>query len=168
MKKFLSLFLILLFNTHLFALSETEIKAVFLEKFTHLIEWPESSNQEFLICVLNDEAFVQTMQKVYKDKTFNSKPVRILSLSDKDKLPASCRLLFIGRMTTNTQKLTTRLAKEPVLTISDHQEFLADNIMITVYLDNKRFKYIINNKAAQDANIKISYLLLKSAQKVIK
>lgn len=166
-KKIFLLLIVLLCSRELYAFTDTQIKAVFLEKFTHLIDWPENNNSTFSICILNDKKFAKTLREVYKNKTHKSKEVIIISLSNKDSIPY-CELLFIGENTKNINKITKKLSKKSILTVSDNKAFLKDNIMITIFLYKKRFKYILNNKAAKDADIKISYLLLKSAQEVIK
>lgn len=159
--------IVIVCSSKLYAFTPIQIKAVYLEKFTHLIEWPNNGNDKFVICVLNDEAFVRTLRTIYLSKTFNAKDVHIISLSDKDTIPF-CDLLFIGKATNHVDKITAKLAKEPVLTVSDQQDFISKNIMITIFFDKERLSYTINNKAAQHANVKISYLLLNSAQEVIK
>lgn len=165
-KLFLSL-AIMLFNSELYAFSQEQIKAVYLEKFTHLIQWPDNSRKEFLICVLNNEIFLRTLEELYLSKDFNSKPVRIISLSDKDTIP-SCDLLFIGKATRHVDKITAQLRNKAVLTVSDTKEFHSQNIMLTLFVDKERFNYIVNNKAARDAQISISHLLLNSAQEVLR
>ncbi len=166
MKRLLFLIVSVLISTNLLAVSEIQIKAVFLEKFTHLIEWPNEDFETFSICVLNDEAFANTLEMVYADKHFQNKPVNIIRLSQADTIP-ECQLLFIGSKTRDVTKITKQHTSNALLTVSDHKEFINNNVMITIYLNEKRFKYIINNKAAKEANIKISYLLLKSAEEVI-
>lgn len=168
MRLLLSVLFIFTFSLQAYAVTETQIKAVFLEKFTHLIEWPKRSDTaNFTICVLNNEDFAKALQNIYINKRLNDKKVDIVLLSDKDEIPA-CQLLFVGKKTKNIEKVTRISASKAMLTVCDNKEYIDKNIMITMFLSNKRFKYIINNKAAQDADIKISYLLLKSAQEVIK
>ncbi len=166
MRKSLLFISIILLSTKLLAVSETQIKAVFLEKFTHLIEWPKSDKSYFSVCILNDDDFAEILEKVYIDKTYHDRPVKILRVSDLSKIP-QCDLLFIGKNTKNVSSITDKYTSSALLTVSDNKQFLNKNVMITFYLRDKRFKYIINNKAAKDANIKISYLLLKSAEEVI-
>lgn len=168
MRLLLSVLFVLFSALQAYAVSETQIKAVFLEKFTHLIEWPNHSDTtNFTICVLNNEGFAKALKNIYLNKKLNDKEVDIVLLSDKDEIP-ECQLLFVGENTKNLKKITKTSANRSMLTVSDNKEYIHKDIMITMFLSNKRFKYIINNKAAQAADIKISYLLLKSAQEVIK
>ena len=168
MRRFFLATFLLFFSLEAFAVSETQIKAVFLEKFTHLIEWPKQEEKHaFSICVLNNEEFAEALKQIYKDKLVKSKPVKIMSLSHKEKIP-TCDLMFIGAKTKNVNEIITKLSKtQSTLTVSDSKEYLESDVMITMFLNNSRFRYIINKGAAKKADIKISYLLLKSAQEVI-
>jgi len=166
-KKILILLLLCFFSTNLFAVSETQIKAVFLEKFTHLIEWPEETNTSFVVCVLNDESFADALEEIYKVKTFKNRQVSIINIDKKEEIK-ECQLLFIGKETSHINKVLAHIEGKPILTVSDDKENVPEDVMITMFLNKNRFKYIINNKAAQDVNVKISHLLLRSAQEVIK
>lgn len=159
-------FLLLLLNLELFAVSETQVKAVFLEKFTHLIQWPKEQDSKFVICVVNDKKFAKALKEIYQTKKFHDKEVIVQNISAQEKLP-SCQILYFGSGTKGVKKLIKSLSQKPILTVSDEQDFLDDNVMIAIFLKKKRFKYIINNRAAKNAEMKISYLLLQSAQEVI-
>jgi len=159
----LSLFL----STNLFAVSETQIKAVFLEKFTHLIKWPSGTDNEFTICVIDDKNFYKAIKNIYKDKQVNNLDVNIVLLKSSDHIP-ECELLYIGKNAKRVKKLIEKVKNKPTLTVSDDKNFIDKNVMITIFLLKNKFKYIINNTEAKNSKIKISYLLLKSAQEVIK
>ena len=168
MRHFFSVILMLFFSLEAYAVSESQIKAVFLEKFTHLIEWPKTTDTKtFTICVLNNEKFSEALKLIYKDKLVKSKQVKVIPLTTKDPLPI-CDLMFIGKETKNVNDLIAKLStSQSTLTVSDSKEYLDNDVMITMFLSNNRFRYIINKAAANKADIKISYLLLKSAQEVI-
>jgi len=166
MSKFIFLF-IFLFSINVFAVSETQIKAVFLEKFTHLIEWPKDNNEDFLVCILQDGEFSKALKDIYASKTFKNKKVSILDIKDKNKIP-NCQLLFIGKETEEIDKVISRIQDRAILTVSDDNTKTTHLVMINMFLQKNRFKYVINNKAAQKSKIKISHLLLRSAQEVIK
>jgi len=157
----------LFFSTSAFGVNETQIKAIFLEKFTHLVQWPQGNEEVFTICIIDDNKFAKALKAIYKNQTFNDKPVKIITLKAKQKVP-TCQLLYIGEETHHTKKVLQNIENEPVLTVSDNNDLIDDNVMITIFLKQKKFKYIINNAAAAKANVKISYLLLQSAQRVIK
>jgi len=166
-KKLLLLLVFCFFTSEVFAVSETQIKAVFLEKFTHLIQWPQEDADEFIVCVLKDKAFAKALENIYKSKTFNKKRVRVINIENKNNIP-KCQLLFIGKKTKRIDILLNSLNKRSILTVSDNKDHIPKNVMITMFLNKNKFKYIINNKAAKEANVQISHLLLRSAQEVIR
>ncbi len=166
MKKASFFLLIVLFCMPLHAVSELHIKGIFLEKFTHLIEWPKNDASKFTLCVLNDEEFADTLKSIYANKTLKNKPVEIISLTQKDTVPV-CQLLFIGKKTKNIKHVLLQASKNATLSVCDYKPFILEGVMITMFLNEKRFNYIINNNKAKTSNIHISYLLLKSAQEVI-
>lgn len=166
MKKPSLLLLIVLLSAQLYAVSELHIKGIFLEKFTHLIEWPQNDTPTFTICVVNDEEFATTLKKIYANKILKNKPVEIIHVTQEDRLP-ECQLLFIGKTTKNIKRILAQASQNAVLSVCDYKPFILEGVMITMFLNEKRFNYIINNNKAQGSNIRISYLLLKSAQEVI-
>lgn len=167
MKIFTYFLISLFFSIQLNAASEAQIKAVFLKKFTHLIEWPKSNRADFTICVLSDKSFAKELKSIYSKKKFKTKTVKIINIASHVNIP-DCQLLFIGKNVKDIKKVTHSISKRPILTVSDQKDFAHDNVMITMYLNQNRFKYIINNKTAKSVDIKISYLLLKTALEVIK
>ncbi len=148
------------------AVTEIELKAIFLEKFTHLITWPQDQQKDFSICVLNDKPFAMTLRQVYFNKTSNQKPVKILDITEYMDAPA-CHLIFLGKETNDPAAYLQHHVHQPVLTVSDEKTFPDNSVMIIFYLKDHRFHYTINQKLATQADIKISYLLLRSAEKVI-
>jgi len=160
------LIFIFFYATNALAVSETQIKAVFLEKFTHLIEWPDE-NKDFVVCVLQDNEFNEALKNIYLSKTFKNKKVTILNIADQNTIP-DCQLLFIGKGIQNVDTIISSIQTRPILTVSDDKDNMLGKVMINMFLQKNRFKYIINNNAAQKSNIKISHLLLRSAQEVIK
>lgn len=165
--KTISFLILLLLSIELYGASEDQLKAVFLEKFTHLVEWPKEDKTNFIICIMNDKDFADELRNIYEDKKLNINTAHIIDVSDKEDIP-DCKLLFIGKDTKDPTLIINKISNRPILTVSDNKKFIDKNIMINIFFSNKRFKYVINNKAAKEADIKISYLLLRSAHEVLK
>jgi len=110
---------------------------------------------------------MNSLQTLYAGKTFKKKPVLISNLNQND-APEQCDILFIGQKTDQINKLTLALLNKPTLTVSDRKSMANEGVMITMFEDNNRIACTINHKVAQQANIRVSYLLLESAYEVIK
>lgn len=142
-------------------------KSLFVENITPLIDWPENSKANFSICILNDKALLNALQDVYAGKHVNKKPVIISDLVSTD-TASLCDILFIGKETKAVAELTQALSDKATLTISDINALKEKGVMITMHEEDDRIACSINHKAAQQADLRISYLLLESAYEVIK
>jgi len=163
------LILLVLLSSNLYAVTQKQIKAVFLEKFSRLITWPENedANQVFTVCVLNDTELAEALNKLFETKKFNNKRIHVIELTSKDSVP-KCKLLYIGKDTKKIDLVLDSIKGQSILTISDKHIDRNKDIMITMYLTKKKINYIINNKIAIESNVRISHLLLRSANEVLK
>jgi len=165
--KFVFAFIFFILYAQILFGSDAHKKSLFLENITPFITWPENNKPNFTICVLNDSVLMNSLQMLYAGKTFNKKPVLISNHNQND-TPDLCDILFIGKKTDQINKLTQTLLNKPMLTVSDRKSLINEGVMITMFEDNDRIACTINHKAAQQSNIRVSYLLLESAYEVIK
>lgn len=159
-----ALIFVLLLLSPMFAVTQMEIKAVFLEKFTHLIKWEDVQPAELIICVLNHSEIADELTKVYNRLNNKSK---IIQLKEGEDIP-QCHILYIGDISKDITHVTNTIKNKPVLTVSDNDASSHDTVMINMFLEDNKFRYTINNKLAKESDIEINYLLLQSAKKVIK
>ncbi|MDF1881342.1 YfiR family protein [Sulfurimonas sp. MAG313] len=127
----------------------------------------KNEHKKFLVCVLKDEVFAKALKNIYKDERFKTLSVELISIKDETNIP-HCQLLFLGKKTQDINKVLLSLKGQSVLTVSDNHMNIPKNVMIVMFVQNNKIKYIINNKLAQDSKVHISHLLLRSAQEVIK
>lgn len=163
---FLSFAFFVISPQFLFA-SDAHKKSLFVENITPFITWPANTREDFRICVLQDKAVLDALRSVCTGKSIAHKPVQIKDLVDTD-TASQCDLLFIGKQTPSTVELTQALANIPTLTISDITSLKDKGVMITIFEIDDRIACAINQRAARQADIHVSYLLLESAHEVIK
>ena len=71
--------------------SEYQIKAIFLERFTRFIEWPNSSgisdtSTSFIIAVIGDNPFGSILEQTYAKQKIRNKKVEIRYISTPDNI----------------------------------------------------------------------------------
>eukprot|EP00831_Metopus_contortus_P057542 TRINITY_DN49923_c0_g1_i1.p1 TRINITY_DN49923_c0_g1~~TRINITY_DN49923_c0_g1_i1.p1 ORF type:complete len:198 (+),score=17.50 TRINITY_DN49923_c0_g1_i1:382-975(+) len=145
------------------------LKSVFMERFTHFVQWPEpfsekNKDQHFIIGVIGPNPFGDILNTVFSRHTIKGKPVDIRLLNTPADI-AKCNMLFIGK--TDSQSLSNILhyaRKFPVLTISDTKAYANKGVHINMYVENKQIRFEINNNSALASKLNISYLLLKLAR----
>lgn len=151
--------------TSVFAISEESIKAAFLERFTMFIKWPKPIDA-YTICIYDDDLFAQTLQKNYSTHPFNSHPLKVISLHEGDSSDEmlKCHILYFrGSKPHQNEALLSALRKNNVLIISDDGDDAKRGAMIGFYLQNNAFKFVINQRNLENANLNASYKLLNFA-----
>ncbi len=149
--------------------SEYTVKAVFLERFTRFIEWPEEAgiddeSQPFILTVLGNNPFGTVLEEIYSTKKIKNKSVTINYITDPSELE-ECHLLFISESNTSTlPEILKQVEKQPILIVADTKGYAESGVHINLYLDQEMIRFEINEPKAKEANIRISYLLLKTAR----
>jgi len=149
--------------------SEYTIKAVFLEHFTRFIEWPESSNiadtsSPFFIAIIGENPFGSILDQIYTEQKIRNKKVEILYITTPDEI-TDCHILFIS--SSNKEILTeilSRTRNKPILTVSDTNGFAENGVLINFFLTGDKIKFEINEKAAHESGLVMSYKLLNLAR----
>jgi hypothetical protein len=156
---------------HLDRPGEYEVKAAFIYNFTRFIEWIPSENARddstFLIGVLGDEPFGPVLENTFIGKTIHDHPVRITRTLNLQVL-LTCQIIFISESEkSQIEKILSTLDDRQILTIADFPGFAESGGMIELRVEENRVRFVINQKEAAEAGLKINSKLLNLAQKVI-
>jgi len=149
---------------------EEEIKAAFLFNFARYVEWPASSfdgdETPVRVCLIGAGGFAKTVSESVSGKRVDRRSVEVMEAED----PASavdCHILFVGEgVGAARSKLIAKLAKAPVLTVSDSEGFARAGGIANFYRADKKVRFEINPGAARDAGLRISSQLLRLARVV--
>ena len=164
-KVFAVVFFCLCYTTSLLAISEESIKAAYLERFTMFIQWPKPI-ESYNICVYDDDSFAQTLQKSYSARLFNNRPLKVIPLKvgTPSEEMLKCHILYFrGSKPHQNEALLNTLRKNNVLIISDDGDDAKRGAMIGFYLQNNTFRFVINQRNLENAELSVSYKLLNFA-----
>lgn len=145
------------------------LKAVWLERFTRFIEWPDSSDVSdpsapFIVAVIGENPFGPILGRAYAEQKIKNKKVEILYISTPDEI-ADCHLLFISSSgKNNLPEILSRTRNKPILTVGDTEGFAQKKVLINFYLSGKKVKFEINEKAVDESGLVMSYMLLGLAR----
>ncbi|MDD5716974.1 MAG: YfiR family protein [Sulfuricurvum sp.] len=165
LKIFTAAFLLFFQTVSLFALSEESIKSAYLERFSMFIQWPKPI-ETYTVCVYNDDSFAQSLQKTYSNRLFNNRPLKVISLDAGASSEAmlKCDILYYrGSKPHQNETLLNALQKNNVLIISDDDNDAKRGAMIGFFLQNNSFRFVINQRNLEKANLNVSYKLLNFA-----
>jgi hypothetical protein len=149
--------------------SQYEVEAAYLFNFAKFVTWPSSSLAErarFNICVLGEDPFGASLDRIIAGETIGGKPVVDKRISSAEEA-AGCSILYIssseeGRLS----RVLTAVKDEPVLTVSDISNFTERGGIIQFILRDNRVRFEVNLLPAQRDHLALSSELLKVAASV--
>ncbi len=173
-KRILTTFILLLFilMPGYSQVGQYTVKAVFLEKFTRFIDWPDETGisditKPFILGVIGENPFGDTLSTLYADQNIKSKRVEIRMVKNVGEI-CGCHLLFIsGSEKKNLSKILDYTRGKPILTIGDTDKFADMGVLINFYLSSGKVRFEVNESAVRESGLHFSYLLLNFA-KIVK
>ena len=145
---------------------EYAVKAAYLYNFAKFVEWPSgafiSSDAPLLICIAGENPFGNALGSL-SGKTVESHPVEVRYLPVATDLE-KCHVVFMGRAEQGRFKAAlAKLARLPILTVSDISGFAQAGGMIGLVEADQRIRFDINLTAARRTSLRLSSQLLKLA-----
>ena len=143
--------------------SEYRVKTAFLYNFSRFVTWPAIAmheRTEFSLCVIGSDPFGEQLDKL-TGKTVHSRTLVVNRLSSIAMLD-SCHLLYISE-DAELVKVLSVVRDQPVLTVSDVDNFTEQGGIIQFKLVQNKVRFRINESAASSANLNISSKLLSLA-----
>ena len=145
--------------------TEYKVKAAFLYNFSRFVTWPEHARQEngkFNLCILGSDPFRELLEPL-SGKSIQKSSLNIKRLATLDQDHA-CQIIFISQTGNRDLKHTMSILKEqPVLTVSDIEDFTAHGGIIQFKLVDNKVRFNINIDNISHAGLTISSKLLSLA-----
>jgi hypothetical protein len=147
---------------------ESLVKAGYIEKFTHFVQWPVASNKNdsietFTIAVIGKNIFGQDLEELFSKTKVKNYKVKITYISSVDEID-NCMILFIsGSEINDLDKILHYTTGRPILTISDSKGFGLNGVIINMFTDGNYIRYEINRSTLEKSGLKINSLLLNYA-----
>ncbi len=153
------------------ALKPYQVKAVYIYNFMNFISWPKTENGDSkIIAILGESPLNQALQNLAATlEQKNRVKLKIINYgSYKSGMNLkNCQVLLINKSEeSNFKSIFSALNNAPVLTISDHKNFIKAGGMIYMFKMQNRIRYSISRKAMYDAGLEPKSQLLNSAVNV--
>jgi hypothetical protein len=144
---------------------EQRVKAAMLYNFTRFITWPVAAGPDLQLCVVGRTSLEPALRDI-EGKQSQGMSLRLKSGVAEADLVA-CHMVLIGRSEAGrVDDLLRRLARRPVLTVSDLEGFATRGGVIELLLVDNKVRFDINTAAAQRAGLSISSKLLRLANNI--
>lgn len=142
------------------------LKAVYLVKLCHFVEWPASafsgSNAPLVISILGYDPFGASLDQSVQGESVDGHKLVVQRYQDASDVKP-CQILFINEKESDHTDLLKSVSGHGTLTVSSDRNFIRQGGMIRFQIDNNRIKLEINADAARQENLLISSKLLRIA-----
>lgn len=151
-------------------LTRSRVEAAYLFKFTDFVSWPEqsfsSTTSPIIVAVVADDALARDLELAAAGKRVQGRPLRVRRIEAGDTLPES-HVLFIGAPAReHAPLLLEKIEGRPVLTVSNDPQVHAQGTMVNFVVEDKRVRFDVALRRAQNAQLPISALMLTAARNV--
>jgi len=153
------------------ALSEYQIKALFLFNFAKYVDWPTNvfadNSAPIVIGLVGEDGFGDDITRAVEGKTINNRPVVFKHVAS-DQEYRTCQILFVSASEKDHMPAILEAVKDSaVLTVGETDGFLALQGMINFVKKENKIRLEINLVPAQQANLRLSSKLLSVADVVL-
>jgi hypothetical protein len=148
------------------AMSDVGVKAAFIYNFAKFTEWPALAPESPLyLCVVGDDRIAFALSAVSRGQTIQGHAIDIRRMPVEGGQP--CHVLFVSQSTIRgASRLLDVLKGQPVLTVSDADDFASSGGMIGFLVEKGRMHFAINVDAIQRSQLHLSSRLLSLAKVV--
>jgi hypothetical protein len=166
------------------AAPEYSIKAGYILLFTRYVEWPSTAfatpSAPIVICVLGEDPFGSVLDQTVAGQQSQQRPLSVRRVADA-RDAAGCHVAFIGSQGNNEEtsdppvsKQTSQwlevLANQPVLTITEHLDALAQGAMLSFVSEveggESRIRFEASLRPMHRAGLVARSQMLSAARKV--
>lgn len=146
---------------------EAALKAAFIYNFTKFVEWPSSVPAgQLRLCTIGNSAVSEALAS-FEGKQALGRTVTLQAVT-RSTGAAPCQLVYLADTTTSRHLAETlaELKGRPVLTVSDHTDFLNLGGMIAITRSADRLRFEVDLPTIQNAELKVAAPLLRMAKTV--
>jgi hypothetical protein len=144
---------------------EYEVKAAFIYNFTKFVEWPATAEApSFTICILGDDPFKSSIDRLTSGKMVGSRPVQVRRLKEGVE-GRQCQIVFVGASErAKASRLVEAVRGTSVLTVGESVEFLRVGGMFYLSMADNHVNVVINSAATEAARLQVSAKLMTLAK----
>jgi hypothetical protein len=150
---------------------EYTVKAEFIERFTHFIDWPSQAftgtDGPFVFCVIGDSPLVPYLERLTQQRRIKDRRAELKRLKWSDDASGCHMLLIAADERAHAKQILSRVSGKPILTVGDSEGFAQLGVIINLLLDEEgHVRFEMNAPQAKRSGLNISAQLLRLARLV--
>jgi len=146
------------------AMSESQVKAMFVYNFLKFVEWPVDASvgakDPFVVLIIGEGPTADATEHFLESKTIGDRPV-VVRRARWDESLAGVRAAFIlERDARRLHHVFDAAAVAGVLTIGEGESFATHGGVIALLVEDRKVRFDVDTTAAQVARLRVSSKLL--------
>jgi hypothetical protein len=138
------------------------VKAAYLFHFAGYVEWPEAPDQ-ITIGVLGDSEVARELKRIVPGRSIENRSLQVRNLRPGDDL-SEIHVLYVGRSeAASLPALVEKARRHHLLLVADAADALNQGAAVNFVTAERRIRFEISQKAAEEAGLKLSSRLLSAA-----
>ncbi len=134
-----------------------QVRRMFIYHFTRYIEWPDdSSSEDFVIGVLNDDKMYATLKKSFQDRKRKNRSIKVIKYKSTSEVK-NCSILFLPKyQSKNLESLIEQFEGKNTLLITDKNGLGKKGSTINFHEVGNKLRFELNIGALEKAKLKVS------------
>lgn len=135
--------------------------SIFIYNFTKYLQWPSAnSSGDFVIGVVGNSPIISELEKMAESKTVGSRKIVVKRFASVEDV-APCQMLFVPHnQNRHLSEITAKARKSSTLVITESPGLAHKGSNINFVIKENKWRFELNKKAIDEANIKVSQELL--------
>lgn len=146
------------------------MQAAVLANLAKFVEWPKSETGDgpVVIGVFGYDPFGSDLEQVLKEVRVKGKAVEVKRAQNITDLLGCQIIYFSARETERVRDIRALMQGKPILTVGEDRRFLDSGGMVNFHMQEKKMRFAINLKSAEEAGLSIHPQVLRLATEVKK
>jgi hypothetical protein len=147
--------------------TESELKAVFIEKIVSYIKWPNESDvgEELVIGVYKNADFYRVLTRIYKNREISGKRVVIKYLTDVEDVSNVSLVHFSDLSKTELLEVLIKIIDKPILTFGDKKGYSEYGVHVNFYTKNDFIRFELNTESLKRTGFYVNPVLIDLSKK---
>jgi hypothetical protein len=146
------------------AMSESQVKAMFVYNFLKFVEWPVDSSagtkDPFVVIIIGEGATADATEHFLESKMIGERPLVVRRIRWDQSLAGARAAFVLERDEKRLHRVLDAAASAGVLTIGEGESFTSRGGVIGLLVEDRRVRFDVDTSAAQNAGLRISSKLL--------
>jgi hypothetical protein len=152
------------------AMTEPQVKAMFVYNFLKFVEWPLDASvgakDPFIVVIIGEGPTADATERFLESKSIGERPLVVRRIDWDESLSGARAAFVVERDAKRLRRILSAAATAGVLTIGEGESFATSGGVIGLLVEDRKVRFDVDTTAAQNARLRVSSKLLALTRNV--